>query len=49
MRAYVDCVLAILPFEPAAHQQLGGPLCVYVGHPLIDLAKPTATRAGIPR
>ena len=36
MRAYVDCVLAILPFEPAAHQRLGGPRCVYVGHPLIE-------------
>ncbi len=36
MRAYVDCVLAILPFEPAAHVQLGGPPCVYVGHPLIE-------------
>src|SRR3974390_929521 len=34
MRAYVDCVLAILPFEPAAHTRLGGPRCVYVGHPL---------------
>jgi lipid-A-disaccharide synthase len=36
MRAYVDCVLAILPFEPAAHRRLGGPRCVYVGHPLIE-------------
>jgi lipid-A-disaccharide synthase len=36
MRAYVDCVLAILPFEPAAHQRLGGPPCVFVGHPLIE-------------
>jgi lipid-A-disaccharide synthase len=36
MRAYVDCVLAILPFEPAAHASLGGPPCVYVGHPLIE-------------
>jgi lipid-A-disaccharide synthase len=36
MRAYVDCVLAILPFEPAAHLRLGGPPCVYVGHPLIE-------------
>jgi len=34
MRAYVDCVLAILPFEPAAYRRLGGPACVYVGHPL---------------
>ena len=36
MRAYVDCVLALLPFEPEAHQRLGGPRCVYVGHPLIE-------------
>jgi len=36
MRAYVDCVLALLPFEPAAHLRLGGPRCVYVGHPLIE-------------
>jgi lipid-A-disaccharide synthase len=36
MKAYVDKVLALLPFEPAAHQRLGGPKCVYVGHPLIE-------------
>jgi lipid-A-disaccharide synthase len=36
MRGYIDCVLAILPFEPAAHLRLGGPPCVYVGHPLIE-------------
>lgn len=36
MRTYVDCVLAILPFEPAAHIRLGGPPCFYVGHPLIE-------------
>src|ERR1051326_7340398 len=34
MRAYVDNVLAILPFEPQVHARLGGPLCTYVGHPL---------------
>lgn len=34
MRDYVDCVLALLPFEPQAHARLGGPRCVYVGHPL---------------
>ncbi|NVO14013.1 MAG: lipid-A-disaccharide synthase [Rhodoplanes sp.] len=34
MRAYVDHVLALLPFEPAAHDKLGGPACTYVGHPL---------------
>ena len=36
MQGYVDCVLALLPFEPAAHVRLGGPRCVYVGHPLIE-------------
>ena len=36
MREYVDCVLAILPFEPAAHLRLGGPPCAYVGHPLTE-------------
>jgi lipid-A-disaccharide synthase len=36
MRAYIDCVLAILPFEPAAHVRLGGPPCLYVGHPVIE-------------
>ncbi len=36
MRDYVDCVLAILPFEPEVHARLGGPPCVYVGHPLIE-------------
>lgn len=34
MRSYVDHVLALLPFEPAAMQWLGGPLCTFVGHPL---------------
>lgn len=36
MRPYVDHVLALLPFEPEAHQRLGGPRCSYVGHPLIE-------------
>ncbi len=39
MRAYVDCVLALLPFEPDAYVRLGGPRCVYVGHPLIERLK----------
>ena len=48
MRGYVDCVLALLPFEPAAHERLGGPRCVYVGHPLIerlDELRPNAEEA----
>jgi lipid-A-disaccharide synthase len=36
MRRYVDHILALLPFEPAAHERLGGPPCTYVGHPLIE-------------
>ena len=36
MRRYVDHVLALLPFEPDAHQRLGGPPCTYVGHPLVE-------------
>ena len=36
MRAYVDHVLALLPFEPSAHERLGGPKCTYVGHPMIE-------------
>jgi lipid-A-disaccharide synthase len=36
IKAYVDHILALLPFEPAAHQRLGGPPCSYVGHPLAE-------------
>ena len=36
MRGYVDHVLALLPFEPAAHARLGGPPCTYVGHPIVE-------------
>jgi len=36
MRAFIDHVLALLPFEPEAHLRLGGPPCTYVGHPLIE-------------
>jgi lipid-A-disaccharide synthase len=36
MRAYVDHVLALLPFEPAVMQRLGGPPCTFVGHPLSE-------------
>jgi lipid-A-disaccharide synthase len=34
MAAYVDRLLALLPFEPEVHRRLGGPPCTYVGHPL---------------
>ncbi|MTI45960.1 lipid-A-disaccharide synthase [Roseibium hamelinense] len=36
MRAYVDELLALLPFEPQAHERLGGPRTHYVGHPLSE-------------
>ena len=36
MRPYVDLILAIFPFEPEVHERLGGPRCVYIGHPLIE-------------
>jgi len=48
MRRYVDHVLALLPFEPAAMQRLGGPPCTYVGHPLSERAgdlRPNAEEA----
>ena len=48
MRAYVDHVLALLPFEPEVHQRLGGPPCTYVGHPLAaqaDTLRPNAAEA----
>jgi lipid-A-disaccharide synthase len=46
MRAYVDRVLAILPFEPAVHAELGGPPCTYVGHPLVDRIAQLRPNAG---
>lgn len=51
MRSYIDCVLALLPFEPAAYERLDGPPCVYVGHPLIeqlDALTPAASRENGP-
>jgi lipid-A-disaccharide synthase len=45
MLGYVDHVLALLPFEPEAYRRLQGPLCSYVGHPLveqIDVLRPDA-------
>jgi lipid-A-disaccharide synthase len=45
MVSYVDHVLALLPFEPAAYERLHGPPCSYVGHPLTEqvaLLRPVA-------
>jgi lipid-A-disaccharide synthase len=36
MRRYVDEILAVLPFEPAAFARLDGPHCTDVGHPLAE-------------
>jgi len=48
MSAYVDHVLALLPFEPVVHARLGGPACSYVGHPIVEqiaLLRPNAEEA----
>jgi lipid-A-disaccharide synthase len=45
--AFTDRLLALLPFEPAAHAVLGGPPTTYVGHPFIekrDLVRPATPR-----
>jgi lipid-A-disaccharide synthase len=45
MRAYVDQLLAVLPFEPEVHRKLSGPPCTDVGHPLLedlDVLRPNA-------
>jgi lipid-A-disaccharide synthase len=34
MNAFIDHILAILPFEPKLMRELGGPETTYVGHPL---------------
>ncbi|NTF41903.1 lipid-A-disaccharide synthase [Rhizobium rhizogenes] len=44
MLAYVDHVLAVLPFEPEAMQRLGGPATTYVGHRLTVDANLLETR-----
>jgi lipid-A-disaccharide synthase len=48
MRPSVDLILALLPFEPEVHRELGGPPCVYVGHPLLahlDELRPSSEEA----
>ena len=35
MRAYIDHVLALLPFEPKVLAELGGPPATYIGHPMV--------------
>lgn len=46
MAAYVDHVLALLPFEPAVLADLRGPAATYVGHPLIDRPELLTPAAG---
>lgn len=46
MRPYVDLVMALFPFEPEAHARLGGPPCVYVGHPLYESMRTLAAGSG---
>lgn len=51
MLPYVDHVLAVLPFEPAAMKRLGGPETTFVGHRLTadpSLLKVREIRAGRP-
>ncbi|MEM1038506.1 MAG: lipid-A-disaccharide synthase [Pseudomonadota bacterium] len=36
MAAYIDHVLALLPFEPRVLKELGGPQATYIGHPLAN-------------
>ena len=48
MRAYVDHVLALLPFEPEVMQRLNGPPCSFVCHPLgeqVSVLRPNAEEA----
>ena len=50
MRAYIDHVLALLPFEPAAMERLNGPASTYVGHPLVqrlEVLRPDAHEAAL--
>ncbi|MEM8552560.1 MAG: lipid-A-disaccharide synthase, partial [Pseudomonadota bacterium] len=46
MRAYVDRVLCLFPFEVEAHRRLGGPPATYVGHPLFEAMRRTAPAEG---
>ena len=44
IRRFADLVLVIFPFEEAMYREAGVPV-EFVGHPLIDLARPSAPRA----
>lgn len=40
LKPLFDAVLAVLPFEPAVMERLGGPPTAYVGHPALNEALP---------
>ena len=44
IRRFADLVLVIFPFEEAIYREAGVPV-EFVGHPLVDLARPSAPRA----
>ena len=44
IRKFADLVLVIFPFEEAIYRAAGVPV-EFVGHPLVDLARPSAPRA----
>ncbi|MEX2036638.1 MAG: lipid-A-disaccharide synthase, partial [Xanthobacteraceae bacterium] len=46
MKPFVDRLMAILPFEPEVHRQLGGPPTTYVGHPLTERLDSLQPRQG---
>src|SRR5262245_49835819 len=46
MKAFVDRVLVIFPFEEAIYRRASVPV-TFVGHPLVDLAEPRTTRVGL--
>jgi lipid-A-disaccharide synthase len=48
IRRFVDLVLVIFPFEEAIYREAGVAV-EFVGHPLIDLARPSAPRAAFLR
>jgi lipid-A-disaccharide synthase len=48
IRRFADLVLVIFPFEEAIYREAGVPV-EFVGHPLIDLARPSAPRAAFLR
>jgi lipid-A-disaccharide synthase len=46
IRRYVDRMLVIFPFEVELYERAGVPV-EFVGHPLVDLARPSRTRAAL--